>query len=125
NGKVEPPELVEAPADARDRRKKGELLLERFDKMLQRDKQKFLEDAGISEEDMRRLREDIGRRKASAAEKPEQAPKATGPGSRNDKGVTRVQGAGKSRASDTQYGGPGSPPPEFRDVYREFTSGSS
>lgn len=123
HGDDEPPDLRGAPPDARDRLKKGELLLERFDKLLEKDKQKFLQDAKISDEDMRRLREDIARRKVNRPENSEQAPRKPGRGSRADMGAARVQGGGKSRAADTQYGGPGSPPPEFRDIIREFTGG--
>jgi hypothetical protein len=122
-GDAEPPNLQGAPPNDGDRLRKGELLLERFDKLLAKEKQKFLEDAQISDEDMQRLRNDLARRKARQAEKPEPSPRATGRGSRTDRGAARVQGQGKPRAADTQYGGPGSPPPELRDIYHEFTKG--
>jgi hypothetical protein len=117
------PPMAGTKPDERDELKKGELLLERFDKMLEKERQKFLEDAKISEQDMKRFREDIRRRKARIAEQPEKAPRATGPGSRTDASASQVKPEGKARAADTQYGGRGAPPPEFRETYREFTSG--
>jgi hypothetical protein len=72
---------------------------------------------------MQRLRDDIAHRKARQAENPEQPPRAKGPGSRTDQVVRQVKSDGKTRASDTPYGGRGSPPPEFREAYREFTGG--
>jgi hypothetical protein len=57
------------------------------------------------------------------AEEPEKVIRATGPGSRNDAAAAQVKSGGKSRAADTQYGGHGAPPPEFREIYREFTGG--
>jgi hypothetical protein len=117
------PPMAGTKPDERDQIKKGELLLERFDKMLEKEKKKFLEDAKISEEDMKRFREDIKHRKKRLEERTEKAPKATGPGSRTDAAATQVKSDAKSRAADSQYGGRGAPPPEFRETYREFTSG--
>lgn len=107
------------PPDERDRLKRGELLLERFDKMLEKDKKKFLEGAHLNEEDLKRLREDIARRKKQV-EAREPTQRGTGRGSRNDRASSQVKPVGKARASDTEYGGPGEPPEQFRDVYREF-----
>ncbi len=112
-----------APPSDRDRRKRGELLLERFDKMLEKDKKKFLEGAHLSEEDLKHLREDIARRKTQRPEGPERAPKAAGRGTVSDRAATRVEGTGKPRAADNQYGGAGAPPRQFADIFREFTSG--
>jgi hypothetical protein len=107
------------PPDERDRIKRGELLLERFDKMLEKDKKKFLEGAQLNEEDLKRLREDIARRKKQVeAREPPQ--RGTGRGTRTDRASSQVKPVGKARASDTEYGGPGEPPEQFRDVYREF-----
>jgi hypothetical protein len=104
-----------------DRQKKNELMLERFDKMMDKEKKKFLEDAKISDEDMKRFREDVKRRRARMNEDAEKVIRGTGPATQRDAAASRVGTGGKPRAADTQYGGRGSPPPEFRDPYREFT----
>jgi hypothetical protein len=109
------------PGDERDRKKAGELLLQRFDQVV--DKKKFLKDNGITEEQMRLLREDIARRGQRPADSGDRRPtkRITG-GTLPDQGARRVQPGGPNRAGDAKYGGPGKPPAELRDLHNEFTS---
>jgi hypothetical protein len=113
-----------AAPNERDRRKKGELLLERFDKLLEKDKKKFLEDARLNEDDLKRLREDIARRKTQGTATPEKSPNSKGQGTRSNRAANQLKPGAKPRAGDTQYGGSGEPPVELREIFREF-SGSS
>jgi hypothetical protein len=110
------------PGDERDRKKAGELLLRRFDKVV--DKKKFLQENGITEEQMRKLRDDIAKRGQRPTETGDDRRPKRGPGggTLTDQGVRRVQPGGPNRAGDDKYGGLGKPPAEFRDLVNEFTS---
>jgi hypothetical protein len=110
------------PGNDRDSKKAGELILHRFDEVV--DKKKFLKDNGITEEQIRQLRADIanrGQRPADTSADKRTKPKSGG-GTLPDQGVRRVQPGGPNRAGDAKTLGPSRVPRYYQTLVQEFTS---
>jgi hypothetical protein len=111
---VKEPDLPKSPADPEHRKRAGALQVEDFTKI---DKT-ILKKLKMSEEELRAFQKAYTE-KLQRQETEKLAPPQSG--NLRNLGARELKGA-PGKASDVRRGGLGQPPPEFRDLFRKYTS---
>jgi hypothetical protein len=114
------PDRPKSEADPKNRNLAGSLRLEDIDKL--KKNKKLLKDLKLSEKDLEEYRKTLVEK--LQAQPSEKLPPPGGGGNLANLGAREIKRSDKADASNARRSGLGQPPPEFRDLFRQYTSGS-
>ncbi len=113
------PERPASKPDPNHRRRAGVLQLEDFTKIDKR----LLDELKMSEEELKAFREAYTKKVQRPQPTPEVLPPAQAGGDLRNLGAREVKPGDKPRTDDARRSGLGQAPPEFREIFRRYTSG--